>query len=53
MLTGKAEQKAKAKYLKRFMKTNPNEYELKSWHRGWNNLAVMEEYKKRKARRMK
>jgi len=47
MLKGKAEQKVKAKFLKRFMKSNPTDDQLKSWHRGWSIPAVFESRRKK------
>ena len=47
MLTGKTEQKIKAKFLKKFMKDRPTDDQLKSWHRGWDIPAIMESRRKK------
>jgi len=47
MLKGKEEKKLKARFLKLFMKSNPTDDQLKSWHRGWEIPVIM------KARRKK
>lgn len=47
MLTGKAEQKLKAKYLDKFMEERRTDQEIKSWNNGWTIPAKVEARRKK------